>query len=411
MNPTSKALCRESTGTMVLDGLGSFASGRHQRVVQTWIVEQGTPDPLSVIETMIESYPKDEDTTQSGWFMMLSYELGRVIEPKAQHIDSQTGSNPTGFPLAVIQRWETCIDHDPEHPGDYAIGQIESSMGKSEYIAAVGRVQEYIRQGDVYQANIAHHLRGSFSGNARSCFDAMSKAASPRLGSLMVYDHYGARHAIASVSPEVFVMCDLNDRTIRTEPMKGTRPAGADENELRDSTKDRAELDMITDLMRNDLGRVCVLGSVHVIEQRKIESHRSGVLQASSVIEGKLAQGVGIGEVIKATFPPGSVTGAPKVRAMQIIDEIEQADRDSYCGATLVMTDAGKIEASVSIRTAHIWGEIVADDTESMRNGHFVYPVGAGIVADSDPESEWAETLVKARILESSLGIDLPDEV
>ncbi|HCT45306.1 MAG TPA: hypothetical protein DF699_08845, partial [Phycisphaerales bacterium] len=192
-----------------------------------------------------------------------------------------------------------------------------------------------------------------------------------------------------------------------TEPMKGTRSIDGDAAELEQSPKDRAELNMITDLMRNDLGRVCRLGSVRVSQARKIEPHASGVIQASSVIEGLLREGIGIGALIRAIFPPGSVTGAPKVRAMQIIDELEQRPRRSYCGSMMHIDERGNIEASVCIRTAHIWGEAGASGPARITNGQFVYPVGAGIVADSDPESEWQETLVKAGVLRTALGLDL----
>lgn len=338
---------------------------------------------------------------------MLSYELGRVIEPKAQRSKNETSS----FPLAVVQRWEACEAKSVAQAGEYAIGPAKSSMGKDRYIAAVERTQAYIATGDIYQANIAHHLCASFSGSASACFADLAGFAQPKLGSMMAFDYLGARHAICSISPELFIECDLESRLIRTEPMKGTRPIDGDADELRDSIKDRAELDMIIDLMRNDLGRVCRLGSVKVVEPRKIEAHKSGVLQASATIEGRLADGVGFGEIIRAAFPPGSVTGAPKVRAMQIIDELEADEqryqpRDAYCGAMVVMDDQGMIKASVSIRTAHIWGVIDPNNPDSILNGQFVYPVGAGIVADSDPQEEWEETLIKAEVLRSALGIE-----
>ena len=395
-------------GSQAFAGLGGSALRGQTRTLRTWIIEQGEPDPVSAIQAVINENHKPGSSTQAGWQVLLSYELGTRIEPKAVHLRSKTPFEASGFPLAVIQRWVCCDDHKGES-GGYELGPMRSSMGKEGYMGAVERVRSYIGAGDIYQANIAHQLSSSFRGNARLCFDALIAAAKPRLGSMMIFDHHGVRHAIASVSPEVFIECDLQAGMIRTEPMKGTRPLGTAQSELRDSIKDRAELDMITDLMRNDLGRVCRPGSVRVAQARKIESHQSGVLQASSVIEGRLAKGIGLGEVINATFPPGSVTGAPKVRAMQIIDEIEGVARDSYCGSMLMLDDNGTIKSAVLIRTAHIWGEIDPLDPESVRNGQFVYPVGAGIVADSLPASEWAETLVKAEILERALGVDLSD--
>ncbi len=393
-----------------LAGLGMTSQPTSARVVRTWVIEATDPDPVGTIEHLIEAFPRQSQSARAaGWLVMLSYELGRVIEPKAQGL----GASPTepgvsrAFPLAVVQRWEACSHPNSGQTGSYRIGALGSSMGRDRYIAAVERTQAYIRSGDLYQANIAHHLQGSFSGCASACFADLIRVAEPRLGSMMIFEHRGIRHAIGSISPELFLSYDPSTRIIRTEPMKGTRPIESDKAELYDSIKDRAELDMITDLMRNDLGRVCTLGSVKVVDSRKIEAHRSGVLQASSAIEGRLADGVGFGQIIGATFPPGSVTGAPKVRAMQILDELEGRARDSYCGAMVVLDDRGAFKGSVSIRTTHIWGEIDPDAPSLIRNGRFVYPVGAGVVADSDPASEWGETLTKAAILGRALGAEL----
>ncbi len=407
-NPTPISPGNQLHHQAQLAGLGIGHPHTRAHVIQNWVIEQTDPDPIGTIDRVIKAYPADETASDAGWMVMLSYELGRRIEPKAQNaytrpIDPDVSP---AFPLAVVQRWAICDAYDSGQTGEYQIGAIDSSMGKAQYIAAIERTQAYIRAGDLYQANIAHHLCGSFSGCASACFADLTRMADPKLGSMMIFDHQGTRHAIASISPELFLAYDPSTRIIRTEPMKGTRPIGSDEAELYDSTKDRAELDMITDLMRNDLGRVCQLGSVRVVDPRKIESHKSGVLQASSVIEGRLADGVGFGQIIQATFPPGSVTGAPKVRAMQILDELEHRVRNSYCGAMVVLDDRGAIKGSVSIRTAHIWGEVDPDAPDLIRNGRFVYPVGAGVVADSDPASEWAETLMKAAILGKALGVE-----
>ena len=197
----------------------------------------------------------------------------------------------------------------------------------------------------------------------------------------------GATRAVCSASPELFLSFDPGTRTVRTRPMKGTRPITADPEELRGAAKDRAELDMITDLMRNDLGRVCAFGSVRVEHPRTIEAHADSVWQATSTIAGTLREGVTPADLVRATFPPGSVTGAPKIRAMQIIDELEPAPRGFYCGALGWLDDSGAMSLNVAIRTATIEG------------GRLTYHAGAGIVADSDPDAEWAETLGKAEVL------------
>ena len=342
-------------------------------------------------------------TRGCAWAMLLGYELGGWCEPHARSVVP----DPLGFPLCVLMRLGDPVqDHDGDR-GEYALGRAGSSTGRARYVQQVERVRAYIGAGDIYQANIAHHLSCKFDGDPLACAQDLQRGAEPRYGATMRFEHRDLSHTICSVSPELFVRLDRPSGRIETEPMKGTRSIDGDAAELEQSPKDRAELNMITDLMRNDLGRVCRLGSVRVSQARKIEPHASGVIQASSVIEGLLREGIGIGALIRAIFPPGSVTGAPKVRAMQIIDELEQRPRRSYCGSMMHIDERGNIEASVCIRTAHIWGEAGASGPARITNGQFVYPVGAGIVADSDPESEWQETLVKAGVLRTALGLDL----
>lgn len=335
--------------------------------------------------------------------MMLSYELGGFAEPQG----NAGLEDPSEFPLCVLMRLGASIDKEGYPQSSYRLGRAASLTGRARYIDQVERVREYIAAGDIYQANIAHHLSVPFKGDPISCSLDLYQGAAPRHGAAMRFKHAGMTHTICSISPELFVRLDRDTGIIQTEPMKGTRAIGSDVDELEQSPKDRAELNMITDLMRNDLGRVCALGTVRVRQSRKIEPHASGVIQASSVVEGTLREGVGLASVIRAIFPPGSVTGAPKVRAMQIISELERRPRRAYCGSVLYLDAQGHIEASVAIRTAHIWGENDPDQPGSIRDGLFIYPVGAGIVADSDPSAEWEETLVKAAVLERVLGVDL----
>jgi len=410
--PTDRESDREP-GIGVLAGLGNNPHAGPIEITGTWVIEHDDPDPIGRIDQLVDASRPAHPSTTSGWLMLLGYELGGAIEPKAlrdsknkpTHLDTSKD-----FPLVVLQRWRAKTPekfNTQSNSGEYEIGSIRSSMGREAYIQAVERAQRFIGAGDIYQANIAHHLVGSFSGRAIRVFDDLIQCADPKFGAMMIFEHRGVRHAVGSISPELFLSYDSATNQIATEPMKGTRPGGGDHAELRDSVKDRAELDMITDLMRNDLGRICTLGSVRVKDPRSIESHQSGVIQASSRIEGQLRSGVGLGEIIRAAFPPGSVTGAPKVRAMQIINELERCPRGPYCGSMLLLDDSGAIRASVLIRTTHIWGEIDPEVSDGIINGRFSYPAGAGVVADSNSEAEWAETLVKAAILEKALGIDL----
>jgi anthranilate/para-aminobenzoate synthase component I len=207
---------------------------------------------------------------------------------------------------------------------------------------------------------------------------------------------------VLGLSPELFLSFDATTRRLVTRPMKGTRPGDADPRELRDAEKDRAELAMIVDLMRNDLGRVCEFGSVRVEVPREIEHHGRGggaVLQATATVSGTVRTGVGLAEILAATFPPGSVTGTPKVRAMQVIDELEPFARGPYCGCLGTFADDGSFELAVSIRTAVVRGR-TDPVTGEFVDAAFSYCVGAGIVADSTPHAEWEETMAKARVLE-----------
>lgn len=376
-------------------GLGTTPGAR--RVTGSWNIPRSEPNPLGAIERLIA----DEACTGCAWVVMLSYELGGCIEPKAR-----TGvPDPLAFPLAVVQRLGEGVDPPMSDLG-FTLGPLRSGTGRDRYIRGVRRALEFIAAGDVYQVNLAHHLCAEFHGSPVGCAAAMIRVAQPRYGAMVRFEHAGQHHCVCSLSPERFLRVDRSSGIIRTEPMKGTRPIDADRAELERCPKERAELNMITDLMRNDIGRVCTPGSVRVLDPRRIEPHPSGVLQATAIIEGRMRPAIGLGELLGATFPPGSVTGAPKIRAMQIIDQLEEHPRRSYCGSVVYIDERGNIESSVAIRTAHIWGDHDPDSPGCIVNGQFDYPVGAGIVADSDPASEWAETLLKAGLLKGALGLD-----
>ena len=377
------------------------------RITTTTLISGMDPSPVDTLQTLVDAEHKP--SFASGWIFMLGYELGRSIEPKAIAVDSSPSTPPI-----VALRWEGAWLADGGEPQwvgprerrfelreqsgglpPFALGEPVSSMGRGGYIRAVERVLEYIRAGDIYQANIAHHIRVPFEGSTRGAASALFSAADPAFGAAFSFEHAGQQHQVVSVSPELFLSFDPATRILSTRPMKGTRPGTADPAELMHASKDRAELNMIIDLMRNDLGRVCNLGSVRVTRPRTIEHHGSGVLQATASVEGVVRDPCALQDILRACFPPGSVTGAPKIRAMQIIDELEGAPRGPYCGSVLVLNDSGSFVSSVGIRTAHIAGDTLS------------YATGAGIVADSVPAQEWDETMIKAAILERALGVDL----
>ncbi|MBX3379842.1 MAG: anthranilate synthase component I family protein [Phycisphaeraceae bacterium] len=353
--------------------------------------------------------PTASISSSAGWFGWISYDAGRVFEPATVTARSRAIAD-RDWPLASFQRIESSIEFDlaagnriglgsdpeiPDHLLDlngaaigYRVDPIDTEANRANYFAGVDRIIEYIRAGDVYQVNLAHRLSAAFTGSARHFFADLAERARPWHGGYFEGDGY----AIASLSPELFLEADFETGAVRTRPMKGTRAyaPGTDaaaRAELDSSAKDRAELAMIVDLMRNDLGRVCELGSVRVEQERRIERHQSGVLQATATIAGKLRPGASLADILRATFPPGSVTGAPKIRAMQIIDELEPAQRGPYCGTMLWLGDDGRLSASVMIRTL------------CLEADRLDYWVGAGIVADSDPAAEWLETLAKAAVL------------
>ena len=333
-----------------------------------------------------------------GW---IGYAMGGAIEPASR----VRPIGRLGWVARCLRAWQwtgddwAWIGAGPPEPLPQAnacacgtISPMRSAMGRANYTHAVAAGVELIHAGDVFQVNLAHELVGELEGSPRAVFAALAERAAPVEG---MYLEAGG-HAICSLSPELFLEIDLATRAVRTEPMKGTRPGTSDPRELEGSAKDAAELAMITDLMRNDLGRVCRFGSIAVEEPRRISAHATGpgrVLQATSVVRGTLRAGITLGELIEASFPPGSVTGAPKIRAMQIIDELEDSPRGPYCGSAFWLRGP-RARFNVLIRTLELEGSRAS------------YRVGAGIVADSVPEAEWRETLDKAGVLRAITSIE-----
>ena len=207
--------------------------------------------------------------------------------------------------------------------------QLTSSVNPDEYLTMVSNTIDYIAAGDIFQANITQRLCGTFDGSTRALGRSALALSQAWYGA---YLELPAGRCLVSLSPELFLDADFNSRAVITRPIKGTRPTTVDARDLLESPKDAAELHMIVDLMRNDLGRVCEYGSVRVPQSRAIETHPT-VHHGVAEITGSLCADVSLGRLLEATFPGGSVTGAPKIRAMQIIDELEPVSRGPYCGA------------------------------------------------------------------------------
>ncbi len=274
--------------------------------------------------------------------------------------------------------------------------RLHSNRTRAEFLAAVERAQRYIRAGDIYQVNLSQRLTVAWPpatparGDARPTaagWELFQKLSAVSPAPFSAYLDCGD-FSLASSSPEQFLR--LSGSHIVTRPIKGTRPRDADPtrdaqlaDELQSSAKELAELVMITDLLRNDLGRVCEYGTVRVPELAKLEKFAQ-VQHLVSTVEGRLRADVTHFAAFAACFPGGSITGAPKFRAMEIIDELEPVARGPYCGAIGYLGFNRESQLNIAIRTA------VCQDGQAHFN------VGAGIVADSDPAAEYEETLVKA---------------
>jgi anthranilate/para-aminobenzoate synthase component I/branched-subunit amino acid aminotransferase/4-amino-4-deoxychorismate lyase len=379
-------------------------------------------DPFSVIETQPELSEGDA-VVGGGWVGWLGYGLGSLVErlPPSPPAPIPCPSSSLAFYDHVVlwdgQRWwfegllggerdavvrerlevwasrlvrlPAPISHDAPAPF------VLASNAGTGHIAAVADCRRRIEAGELYEANLCVRLESRYDGDPLDLFAHAVPRARPRFGAFV--------GGVVSLSPERFLRRDGRD--VRTEPIKGTRPrTGSDEDRraareaLLASTKDAAEHVMIVDLMRNDLGRVCAYGTVRALEPR-IEPH-AGVWHLVSTVTGRLRDGVRDGELLRATFPPGSVTGAPKVQAMKVIATLEATRREVYTGAIGIASPIAGLDTSVVIRTFETAGDTIW--------------IGAGgaIVADSDPEQELAEALAKAAGPIAAIGgsVDRPRE-
>ena len=275
---------------------------------------------------------------------------------------------------------------DPEPPAA-APAAVECSFTEESFVRAAARAKEYIFAGDVMQVQVSQRSSRAFTAPPLALYRAL-RGINP--SPYMYYFDFGDHHVVGA-SPEILVR--LAGDTVTLRPIAGTRPRGATPEEdariaaeLLADPKERAEHVMLIDLGRNDVGRVAAAGSVRVTEQMVVERY-SHVMHIVSNVEGRLAPGLGALDVLRASFPAGTVTGAPKVRAMQIIDELEPVKRGIYSGAVGYLGFNGDMDVAIAIRTA-----VLKDERMHAQ-------AAAGVVADSDPRAEWQETLHKARAL------------
>ncbi|MGE8152725.1 aminodeoxychorismate synthase component I [Pseudomonas vancouverensis] len=269
---------------------------------------------------------------------------------------------------------------------------MTADLSADEYRQAIERIQHYIQAGDCYQVNFAQRFRARCEGDPWVAYCALRAACpTPFSG----FQSLPAGNAVLSLSPERFVK--VSQRHVETRPIKGTRPRGltpaedaANAAELLDSPKDRAENLMIVDLLRNDLGRTCRTGSVRVPELFSLESYPN-VHHLVSSVTGELADERDALDLIAGSFPGGSITGAPKIRAMQIIDELEPTRRGLYCGSLVYLDVRGEMDSSIAIRSLLV------------KDGQVCCWGGGGIVADSQWQAEYQESITKVKVLLETL--------
>ncbi len=334
-----------------------------------------------------------EAAVADGWHALgfVCYEAAPAFDPALQA--------PAAIDLPLL--WFG-LSREPLRPAPAGAATVEFSpwqpaWEETDYTAAFHRVQQHIRDGDTYQLNLTFPLTGTFAGSPRDCYQALRTAQSSKYCAMLQTEDW----SVVSASPELFFEKEADH--VRTRPMKGTRPRGmttaedrAIAAELRGNPKDRAENVMIVDLLRNDLGRVARHGSVAVPELYATEKYPT-VWQMTSTVTADLRPELSLFALFAGIFPCGSVTGAPKVKTMEIIAREEAAGRGVYCGAVGYLRPGGDAVFNVAIRTL------------TLQRGKAVYPVGSGLVADSDAAAEYAECLVKAAVLtrQSTPAFDL----
>ncbi|MSR33520.1 MAG: anthranilate synthase component I family protein [Phycisphaerales bacterium] len=413
---------------------------------------------LDVARADTHSTSNDGPPMGAGWFTQFSYELGGVLEPTAcanpNSFNAQSNNdtriheelrggdtklsyettqlcemeavNNTGtlratsaqWPLAQAARCDQAFVFDHVAQQWWSIGgaldaiqlsdddamdhcecaALQEETSDKQYAKAVARTIALIHAGDLFQANIARRWRSELRGSPRAFAHLALSSSAARYGAWLETDN----GMLASMSPELFLELDANRRVI-SRPIKGTRSSEVGAEELAGSEKDAAELHMIVDLMRNDLSRVCQPGTVRVRQTRVMETHGT-VVHGVAEIHGQLHDTCDRAQLLTSTFPPGSITGAPKIRAMQVIDELENFVRGPYCGAIGYFADTGAMKLSVAIRTATL--------RQTLPNTFaLTYAAGCGITSDSKPHEEVAETHAKVRVLEQAIQAAQPSHI
>ncbi|MFA4842492.1 MAG: aminodeoxychorismate synthase component I [Candidatus Omnitrophota bacterium] len=428
---------RGQTDVFLLDSsLNSAALGRYSFLgfAPFHTLETKGQNPFEKLRKLLDTYkitvPKAKIPFLGGAVGFLSYDLGFILEKCAglrPKVDSGIPECRFGFYNTVI-----IIDHLRENLDIFCVGfpekgyhlqralaeynlketsrmltkiirqepfkimaslrPLKSNFNFRQYLQAVRKAKEYIRNGDIYQVNLSQEFSAKTERSAFEIYRRLRRLSPTHFGAYLDAGDF----QIISSSPERFL--SLRGSLVTTRPMKGTRPRSrvkAKDSELKKallaSPKDKAELMMIVDLERNDLGRVCTYNTIKADELRNIEAY-STVFQTTATISGRLHKEKDRLDLLNACFPGGSITGVPKIRAMQIIEELEPHRRGIYTGSLGYLSFSGDMDFNILIRT-------ILKNNDTIKFG-----VGGGIVADSLPEDEYEETMVKARAMMEALS-------
>jgi para-aminobenzoate synthetase component 1 len=328
----------------------------------------------------------------AGYF---SYEAGYLLEPKLRPLLPKDRRAP----LICLGIFDGPSDREPAAfpaaPTNGPIFEPRAAWSFEDYRRRFDRVHRHLREGDCYQANLTFPIQAEWSGEALAAFDALTARQPVKYGALVSLGD----PVVLSRSPELFFEIDA-EGWIETHPMKGTAPRGKTPEEdrrlkefLLNDPKNQAENRMIVDLLRNDVSLISEVGTLDVPELFRIESYPT-VHQMVSRVRARLLPDLTIAQIFAALFPCGSITGAPKIRAMEILRELETAPRDVYCGAIGWIAPRGTMRFNVAIRTISIYA-----------GGEAVYNVGGGVVFDSSAEEEYAECLLKARFATGTVPV------
>jgi para-aminobenzoate synthetase component I len=340
---------------------------------------------------------KAEEARRSGKWLAgyFSYEAGYLMEPKLRPLLPKDRNAP----LICLGIFDSPSDTDwhrsPAVPTNGPIFEPRAAWSFEDYQKRFDRVHRHLREGDCYQANLTFPVKAHWSGVPLAAFDALTARQPVKYGALVSLGD----PVVLSRSPELFFEIDA-EGWIETHPMKGTAPRGKTPDEdrrlkefLQNDPKNQAENRMIVDLLRNDVSLISEVGSLDVPELFRIESYPT-VHQMVSRVRARLLPDLTIARVFAALFPCGSITGAPKIRAMEILRELETAPRDVYCGAIGWIAPGGTMRFNVAIRTISLYAD-----------GAAVYNVGGGVVFDSTAEEEYAECLLKARFATGTVPV------